>query len=650
MAKRIPQHKVDEIYAAADIVEVVGEFVQLKKRGSNHFGLSPWSNEKTPSMAVSASKNIFKDFSTGKGGNSVTFLMEAEAMSYVEALKYLAEKYSIQLELEEMTPEQEERVDRRESLYIINEFAASWFNEQLMEEETGRTIALSYFKERGILQKTMEEFQLGWCPDTWDAFSKAAVKKQYNEDYLIETGLAFRSNKTGNLIDRFRGRIMFPIHSHMGKVIGFGGRILTGEKMAKYVNSPESEVYHKSQALYGIHLAKQPLRDKDQCILVEGYMDTIALHQNEIRNVVASSGTALTEDQVKLIKRFTSNVLMIYDADRAGIKAALRGTEVLLKQGLTVKVLLLPDGDDPDSFIQKVGKDAFEQYLKDEALDFLDFKLAELRKELDISQPIDKKIMIESVSDTIGFIPDSVTQSIYVQYAAEKLGIGEDVIREALNKEVLKKAKQNKRHLKSQEDRVQQTQLKEAPKGGVPDFYKLDTIYQEAEILRVLVNYYDEILETEEGEEFRMIDFMMSELQEYGFSDPILEKLKMELFETYARDGKINVHFFINHEDPGIRDVVSYLVALVKFSELISPAWSKFGIRAPGLDYEKWEIIYSAVMHYKLKKVIKLSKENREKIKQHENSDELDNLLRMQIHLDQLKKGLSDTLGIVILE
>ena len=647
--KRIPPHKVDEIYAAADILEVVGEFVQLKKRGSNHFGLSPWTNEKTPSFAVSPAKNIFKDFSTGKGGNAVTFLMEAEAMSYVEALKWLADKYNIELELEEATPEEEARADRKESLYILNDFAAKWFNEQLLEEESGRTIALSYFKERGILQKTIEEFQLGWNPDTWDAFSKAAVKKQYNEDFIIETGLAFRSDKTGNLIDRFRGRIMFPIHNHMGKVVGFGGRILTKEKMAKYVNSPESEIYHKSKVLYGIHLAKQEIRNQDEAILVEGYMDTIALHQNEIRNVVASSGTALTEDQVRLIKRFTSNVLMIYDADRAGINAALRGTEIFLEQGMNVKVLLLPEGEDPDSYLKAQGKDAFARYLKEHAQDFLAFKIEQLLKEKDLSQPIDKRAVIEAVADTLGRIGDNVTQSIYIQYAADRLEIGEEVIREALNKEVMKRARVEKRKLHSAEEKVQHEGLKEAP-SGIPNFYNLDTLYQEAELLRVLVNYYDEPLTTEEGDEFLLIDFMMAELQEYEFSDRILETLKNELFATYADKGKFNIHFFINHEDPGVREVVSYLISLVKFSELISPAWSKYGIRAPGIDNEKWDLIFSGVMHYKLKKIIKLLKENREKLKTTKEEKEQETLIKLFMHLNELKRQLSHELGIVILE
>lgn len=322
MAKRIPQNKVDEIYAALDIVEVVGDFVQLKKRGSNFFGLSPWSNEKTPSFAVSATKGIFKDFSSGRGGSAVTFLMELEGMTYVEALEYLAKKYSIDLEYEE-TEESKEARSLRESLLVLNNFATKWFHQQLMESERGKRIGLSYFKERGLIQKTIDDFQLGISPDEWEAFKDEALKNQYTEEVLLASGLVGKSDKSDRLYDRFKGRLMFPIQDHMGKVIGFGGRIIgKQEGVAKYINSPETEVYHKSRVLYGISQAKQTIRDEDRAILVEGYMDVISLHQAGIRNAVAASGTALTEDQIRLIGRFSKNVLIIFDADAAGIKAA----------------------------------------------------------------------------------------------------------------------------------------------------------------------------------------------------------------------------------------------------------------------------------------------------------------------------------------
>ena len=320
---RIPTQIVDQIYNAIDIVEVISDYVQLKKKGANYWGLSPFSNEKTPSFSVHAGKGIYKDFSSGKGGNAVNFLMEIEGLDYVEALKHLAKKYGIEIIEEEETEEVKEQKDKRQSLFIVNEFAAGYFHEQLKESDKGRQIGLSYFKERGILSTTIEAFQLGFSHESWDAFAKEAVNRQYSEEYLIELGLVSKSEKTGNLVDRFRGRVMFPITNPMGKVVGFGGRILGNRKdIAKYINSPESDIYHKSQILYGLYQAKRHIRDEDLCILTEGYMDTIVLYQNGIRNVVASSGTALTHEQVRLIRRFTQNVLMMYDGDQAGIKAA----------------------------------------------------------------------------------------------------------------------------------------------------------------------------------------------------------------------------------------------------------------------------------------------------------------------------------------
>lgn len=342
---RIPANIVDQIYAAMDIVDIVGDYVQLKKKGANFWALSPFSNEKTPSFAVNPVKGIYKDFgSSGKGGNAINFLMEVEGYTYVEALKHIAKRYGIEIQEEEESPEEKESRDKRQSLFIVNEFANRFFQEQLLETEEGKNIGLSYFKERGILDTTIKDFNLGYSADSWDTFSKAAVKQQFKDEYLTELGLASRSEKTKNLIDRFRGRVMFPIHNPVGKVVGFGGRILGNRKdVGKYINSPESEIYHKSRVLYGLYQAKKAIRDKDLCILTEGYMDTIVLHQNGIQHVVASSGTALTIEQIRLIRRFTKNVLMIYDGDNAGIKAAMRGIDLLIKEEMTAKVLVLPD-------------------------------------------------------------------------------------------------------------------------------------------------------------------------------------------------------------------------------------------------------------------------------------------------------------------
>ena len=391
MAKRIPKNKVDEIYAAIDIVEVIQDFVELKKRGSNYFGLSPWNNEKTPSMAVSQSKNIFKDFSGDKGGSAITFLMELEAMTYVEALEYLAKKYGITIEYEESSPEEAEAETLRESLLVVNEFATKFFEDKLLNTDEGKKFALSYLKERGFLDSTIEEFRVGYAPDEWDVFAKAAIDSHYKYEFLVETGLCFPAKKDKTrLLDRFKGRLMFPIINHLGKTIGFGGRIL-GKKdnAAKYVNSPESHIYHKSQVLYGLYHSKQAIRDLDNVYLVEGYTDVIGLYQNGVKNICATSGTALSEDQIRLLKRFSKNVTLLFDSDRAGVKAALRGIELCLEKEMTVKVLLLPEGHDPDSYVKEFGKSGFEEFSKEKSLDFLEFRIDELKKQYNPDQPAD---------------------------------------------------------------------------------------------------------------------------------------------------------------------------------------------------------------------------------------------------------------------
>ena len=445
---RIPTRTVDQIYAAIDIVDVVSDYVQLKKKGANHWGLSPFQTEKTPSFAVNPVKGIYKDFSSGKGGNAVNFLMEMEGYSYVEALKHLARKYGIEIEEEEETPEQKVQRDKRESLFIVNEWAARWFHEQLLQTDEGKRIGLSYFKERGILQSTIDEFQLGYSPAAWEALAHAAGKAQHQEEYLKELGLVSHSEKTGKVYDRFRERVMFPIHNPVGKVVGFGGRILGNRKdVGKYINSSESEVYHKSQILYALHLAKKAMRDQNLCILTEGYMDVILLHQNGIKHVVASSGTALTVEQVRLIKRFTPNVLMIYDGDAAGVKAANRGIDLLLKAEMSAKVLILPDNHDPDSFVRQEGAQGFLDYANKEALSFLDFKMRVLTEGKDQSDPQVQAELIKGLAETVALVPDLVQRQMYVRHVAQKVEITEALMTHAVE-EALKET--NKQAIKEQ--------------------------------------------------------------------------------------------------------------------------------------------------------------------------------------------------------
>lgn len=430
---RIDRETVQKILDAADIVEVVSDFVHLKRRGANYMGLCPFHNERTPSFSVSKSKGICRCFSCGKGGSAVGFIMELEQMTYPEALRYLAKKYNIEIVEHEMSDAEREAESARESMMAINEFAADYFRRTLTDTEDGRNIGLAYFRERGINDAMIERFKLGYSLEGKEELYKAAIAKGYSEKYLIETGLCYKQESTGKVVDRFRGRVIYPVQSMSGRVVAFGGRTLrTDKQVAKYVNSPESLIYHKSNQLYGLYQAKQSIAKKDNCILVEGYMDVISMHQSGVENVVASSGTSLTSQQVSLIHRFTENVTVIYDSDAAGIKASLRGIDMLLAEGLNVKVLLLPDGDDPDSFAQSHTSTEVEEYLKANATDFINFKTRILLEGTE-RDPIKRAKAIEEIVKSIAVIPKEITRTIYIQECSRRLEIDENVLLRQVN-------------------------------------------------------------------------------------------------------------------------------------------------------------------------------------------------------------------------
>lgn len=652
MAKRIPPEKIEELYNAANVVEVLGDYLQMKKRGSNYFALSPFVNEKTPSFAISPSKNIWKDFSTGKGGNAVTFLMEAEGMSYVEALKYIADKYHIALDLED-SPEDTQREDHRESLYVLNEFAMRWFHNQMMQTPAGQAAGHAYFKERGILDHTIEEFQLGYSPDEWEAFSKEALQKQFKEEYLLETGLVSKSDRDGRLFDRFRGRIIFPILNHLGKVAGFGGRILKkDEKTAKYINSQESGIYHKSYVLFGLHHARKAIRDLDRAILVEGYMDVVSLYQAGIQNAVASSGTALTIEQVRLLKRFTQNVLLIYDADRAGINAALRGIDILLEQEMNTRVLLLPEGEDPDSYVKANGKSGFETFVKEKSVDFLDFKLGQIHMELDMSDPQQKTVAIHEVAKTLSFIPDTVKMAVYMELAAQKLSIAPEVMQRSLNKALSDRARlEGRQEGFRQVERQQSLQLvQETPVvEEVHQPIELQVVAQEFELLRLLLNYSDRSIKFgEEGaeEEVQLLDFLLAQLQEVEFRSPLLESLKQEISKAHADGRTVDIHHFLNHEDSKIASTASRLVT-IPFE--ISENWERFDIRAPSIDEDLMASVNSALQHYHLHHIRHLMKECQDRLKT-ATPEEQDALLKKYQMLIRMKQELTAEMGIILHE
>ena len=418
------------------VEEVIGDFVQLKRAGSNYKGLSPFSNERTPSFMVSPVKQIWKDFSSGKGGNAIAFLMEHEHFTYPEAIRYLAKKYHIEIEENEQSTEEKAQADERESLYIVSEYAQQYFQDTLFNTEAGKAIGMTYFKERGFSEETIQKFRLGFSPDEWTAFTDNALAKGYQLEFLEKTGLTIVNGD--RKFDRFKGRVMFPIHSMSGRVLGFGGRILTNDKkQAKYLNSPESEIYHKSKVLYGIFFAKQAIAKADNCYLVEGYTDVIQMHQKGIENVVASSGTALTQDQIRLIHRLTPNITVLYDGDAAGLRASIRGVDLILEQGMNVKVCTFPDGDDPDSFARKTAYEDLVLYLENNATDFIRFKASLLMQEAQ-NDPIKKAETIRDMVESISRIPDLIKREVYVRECASIMDISEQVLFSTLA-QILKK-------------------------------------------------------------------------------------------------------------------------------------------------------------------------------------------------------------------
>ncbi|MEZ4777409.1 MAG: DNA primase [Bacteroidia bacterium] len=654
---RIPQHIVDQIYNAMDIVDIVSDYVPLKKRGANYWARSPFNNEKTPSFAVNPVKGIYKDFSSGKGGNAINFLMEMEGYEYVDALKHVARKYNIEIEEEEETEEAKVERDKRQSLFVVNEFASRYFYEQLTESPKGRQIGLSYFKERGILDATIEEFQLGYCLDEWEAFSKAAVEKFYKEEYLIELGLVSRSEKTGNLIDRFRGRVIFPIANPVGKIVGFGGRILgKAQDIAKYINSPESEIYHKGQILYGLFQAKKTIRDLDLCILTEGYMDTVILHQNGIKNVVASSGTALTPEQIRLIRRFTKNVLMIYDGDAAGVKAALRGIDLLLKEGMNARVLVLPDNHDPDSYVNTFGAKAFTDFAEKEALSFLDFKIRVLSEGKPKNDPRHQAELIKSLAETVGHIPDMVERQMYIKHVAQQVDITEALMTHAVEDARRETSKLESRE-RRREESVTPPEENRAPVKDLKGFEQLPLASQEKELLRVIVNYYDKHFSTYEGpretpdgtpievEEFPLLDYLIAELEGLTFENQTYEELKNQIFTEYTEMGSVNIQRYLNHDDDALRKTVSDL--MISPYE-ISPGWKKHGAFVIDLDDDIRKTVEGPVYHYKYRKVERLLTECKDQLKAAEaegNAAESDRLLEVYMYFLDMRKTIHKKIG-----
>ena len=588
----IDQPTIDRILDAANIVDVVSEFVTLRKRGVNYVGLCPFHDDKTPSFYVSPAKNICKCFACGEGGTAVHFIMKHEQLSYFDALRYLAKKYNIEIHERELTDKEKQIRSDRESMLIVNAWAQKYFTTLLHEHIDGKTIGMRYFAERGFREDTIRKFQLGYSLEQRDALYQAALKSGYKKEYLEKTGLII-AYEDGRVNDRFRGRVIFPVHTLSGKVVAFGGRILKKEeKTAKYVNSPESEIYHKSNELYGIYFAKQAIVKADRCFLVEGYTDVISMHQSGVENVVASSGTALTHGQIRLIHRFTDNITVLYDGDAAGIKAAIRGIDLLLEEGMNVKVVLLPDGEDPDSFARSHSASEFAEFIKQNETDFVRFKTKLLLEEAG-NDPVKRAALIGDIIRTIAIVPDNITRTIYIRECSAKMEIDEQVVLNEVNKIRLARYEQN-RQQRQQITEISQTvsqteknaelspvEKKEEVQEGVPaeqpivrpdrPIVSKRSPYEQFEIalLRYVVRYGEQVLydytdeQTNEQVVIRVAEYIRSELGNDGltFYTPIFKQMLDEAADHCCEDGFVAHRYFLAHPDPDVSRISANLIS-----------------------------------------------------------------------------------------
>lgn len=556
----ISKSTIDNVFETARVEEVIGDFVQLKKSGSNFKGLSPFTDERTPSFMVSPVKQIWKDFSSGKGGNVVAFLMEHEHFTYPEAIKYLAKKYGLEIEETEQSDEQKQQANERESMYLVSEFARDEFQKTLLNTDRGKSIGLGYFRERGFTDETINKFELGYCLDEWDSFTKKALEEGYKLEYLEKTGLSIVKGE--KQFDRFKGRVMFPIHSMSGRVLGFGGRILGNDKKAaKYLNSPESEIYHKSKVLYGIYYAKQAIAKEDNCFLVEGYTDVIQFHQSGIENVVSSSGTALTSEQIRLINRLTKNITVLFDGDAAGQRASLRGIDLILEQGMNVKICAFPEGEDPDSFARKNSEEELREFLSENSQDFISYKASLLMKEAK-SDPVKKAELIRDMVASISKIPDNIQQEVYLQECARIMDISEDVLFTTLA-QLNAKAGKAVPQKKQRKEALEVVSKEEQPRPKIDQQYKL-----ERDIIRLLLLYgnrkeeFEDLLlkenehgelvlepEKQEGKVFEKI-FLDLQEDEVAFTNPGFRVIYDQLIQKLNSDEEFSIKSFVNEIDP----------------------------------------------------------------------------------------------------
>ena len=645
----IDKATVDRIYAAANIVDVISDFVTLKKKGVNYQACCPFHNEKTPSFVVSPSKGVFKCFGCGKGGNAVTFVMEHENMTYPEALKYVAKKYGIEVNEHELLPEEQRRNDDRESMMVVSSYAADYFVRMLHETHEGQNIGIGYFRERGFSDATIKRFGLGYCTEVRDAFTRQALSDGYKEEFLIRTGLTIK-RENGGYYDRFCGRVIFPIHSISGRVIAFGARTMrTDKKTAKYLNSPESEIYHKSDVLYGIYFAKRAITQQDCCILVEGYTDVISMHQAGIENVVASSGTSLTQGQIRMIARFSRNITIIYDGDSAGIKASLRGIDMVLKEGMNVRTVLLPDGEDPDSFARSHNASQVQDYILTHEEDFISFKIRLLMKEA-AGDPIKRAALISDIVQSISVIPDAITRSVYARECSRQMEVDENILlREIAMKRVGHKAGPEAKEFIRKQEIIQRKQAEEAAYTPLQLEAGSSINELEHELIKYLLKYGTQNFEYTEGKkstELNVAEVIISNLDQNGITmkDPTCRKIYEEYKSMREAQEPIEINHFINHPDPEVCNVV---VDLLTYDENypISKLWKRFDIVVESEQDRLPTALPRAVILYKSKVIDDIIAELYPRLDDPSLSDEeKDEITRQITILNQERKSISKKL------
>ena len=635
----IDHSTVERILDAAQIADVVQEFVPLKKRGVNLLGLCPFHNEKTPSFTVSPVKGIFKCFGCGKGGNSVNFIMEHEHLSYPEALRYLAKKYHVEIEEKELTMEDIEKQNERESMLVLTAFAGRIFNENLFHSDEGSSIGLSYFKERGFRHDTLRKFEIGYSFEQRDSFTKKALENGYREEFLVKTGLSIKHDE--RLFDRFSGRVMFPIHSLSGQILGFGGRILRSDaRTAKYLNSPESEIYHKSKIVYGIYHARKTITNKDHCYLVEGYTDVLSLHEAGIENVVASSGTSLTQEQIRLIKRFTQNITIIYDGDEAGIKASLRGIDLILEEGMNVKIVLLPDKEDPDSYSKKVSNEEFAAYIRENETDFIRFKTRLLLEEAK-NDPVKRADLIRNIVSSIAVIPETITRTVYIKECSTHMEVPELVLYAEVNKLLRQKSFQDRNKYPGPEDLP-------VPKIAPPKPVRQEagTYYSEREVIRLMLKYGSEVFERtinkDDGKETvtTVADYIVHEINsdELEFDNTVFSAIFSDYGFHVSQGLFPGDQHFVRHSDP---DISSESATLLADSYELSTIWKSKQTYVETEAMKLKELVPESVLKFKSDKINSLRKKILRQMDEASKANDSEMINTLQKKYDTLSKALS---------